>query len=69
MWKESGKIMVYKCPNCGGALEYSVTKNKMVCDHCEDDYVQRTNPDFKGGANKMSLNEAIATYKNGGKVE
>ena len=30
--------MVYRCKNCGGALEYSVETNKMVCKHCNNSY-------------------------------
>lgn len=26
--------MIYKCPNCGGALKYDSVSKKMVCDHC-----------------------------------
>ncbi len=26
--------MIYKCKNCGGALEYSAELNKMYCEHC-----------------------------------
>lgn len=59
--KESGKIMVYKCPNCGGALEYSVTKNKMVCDHCEDEFdvneINKSASDFKSKKNSFDGNK------------
>lgn len=30
--------MIYRCANCGGALEYSVEKNKMICEHCESEF-------------------------------
>lgn len=30
--------MVYKCPNCGADLEYSVEQNKMVCRFCESSF-------------------------------
>ena len=51
------------CPCCGrycfreaGAYE--------ICPVCgwEDDPLQRREPDFEGGANKLSLNDAIRKY-------
>ena len=27
-------IRIYKCPSCGGALEYDGSKEMMVCPHC-----------------------------------
>ena len=30
--------MVLRCPNCGGALEYSAELNKMVCSFCGNSY-------------------------------
>lgn len=33
-----------------------------VC-HWEDDDIQFDNPDLRGGANKMSLNEAMKSFK------
>lgn len=35
-----------------------------VCDWC-DDAIQENDPDYKGGANHMSLNEAKAAYEAG----
>ncbi len=36
-----------------------------ICPHCgwQDDAVQNETPDYRGGANDMSLNEAIEAYK------
>lgn len=54
-----------KCPVCGkNCAEYA------VCHQCnwENDPIQRENPDFQGGANNMSLNEAREAYKNGEKI-
>lgn len=31
---------------------------------CEDDPLQRDEPDYQGGTNQMSLNEAKEAYKN-----
>ena len=56
----------YRCPVCKkhyfdeiGAYE--------ICPVCgwEDDPLQRREPDFAGGANKLSLNEAIEAYREG----
>lgn len=49
------RIMIEKCPCCG---QREVGRYE-VCDVCgwENDPVQRRDPDFKGGANKDSLNE------------
>ena len=56
----------YRCPVCGkhyfdeiGAYE--------ICPVCgwEDDPLQRREPDLKGGANSMSLNEACIAYREG----
>ncbi len=40
------------------------------CDVCgwQDDSVQNKNPDYRGGANQMSLNEAKEAYKKGEKI-
>ena len=54
---ETNKI---KCPCCGktNVGEYD------ICNVCgwENDPVQLRKPDFKGGANKMSLEEARQAY-------
>ncbi|MBR1552882.1 MAG: hypothetical protein IJ631_02570 [Schwartzia sp.] len=56
-----GKI---KCPVCG---EYAFEEEDDfdVCDICywENDGYQMAHPDYNGGANKMSLNEARAAWK------
>ena len=55
-----------KCACCG------VEVDKFdICDTCgwQDDGVQNNNPNYKGGANQMSLNEAKAAYKKGEKVK
>jgi hypothetical protein len=38
-----------------------------ICSRCgwEDDELQREDPDYRGGANQMSLNEAKAAFKKG----
>ena len=54
------------CPVCGKheLLLYD------VCDGCgwENDPLQHDEPDLRGGANRMSLNEAKAAYAAGGTV-
>ncbi|MBR2284153.1 MAG: hypothetical protein IJ874_07025 [Ruminococcus sp.] len=54
----------YRCPCCG---EYSLDEppgKYDICSVCgwEDDPVQLKDPDFAGGANRLSLNEARAEY-------
>lgn len=56
----------HKCLCCGEGI---VNGNQLydICGICgwEDDPVQAANPDFDGGANKMSLNEARKAWKEG----
>lgn len=56
-----------ECPCCGKTQvgEYD------VCEECgwENDPVQLGKPDFPGGANHMSLNEARAAYAVGNPVK
>lgn len=56
----------HKCPVCG-EYEFETQGSYDVCDVCgwEDDPIQADKPDYKGGANQMSLNEAKAAYENG----
>lgn len=53
-----------KCKCCG---EMTIDEDDMfdICDNCgwESDPIQEENPDYKGGANQMSLNEAKEAYK------
>lgn len=58
-----------ECPVCGKKT-LDEERNYDVCDNCwwEDDPLQFKEPDYKGGANKMSLNEAKAAYKNGEQI-
>ncbi len=41
-----------------------------ICDVCgwQDDPIQNKNPDYDGGANEMSLNQAKQAYKEGKKI-
>ena len=53
-----------KCPVCGKyefSWEFDICP---VCNWCHDE-VQTEDPDFTGGANDMSLNQAREAYKKG----
>lgn len=51
------------CPVCKKHY-FSELNAYEICPICgwEDDKLQRKDPDMKGGANKLSLNEAIKEY-------
>ena len=55
----------FPCPCCG-ALTISKPGRHEIC-HCnwQDDPPTRDDPDYKGGANVMSLNEAREAFKKG----
>lgn len=59
-----------KCPCCG---QYYFEEEDFyeICEVCgwEDDSLQRDDPDYEGGANKMSLNQAKKAWAEGRKVE
>ena len=52
------------CPVCKKHY-FSCINSYEICPICgwEDDKVQRLNPDYAGGANKLSLNETIKEYE------
>ena len=52
------------CPCCGKHVFSEGPGSFEICPVCgwEDDAVQYRNPDFRGGANRLSLNEAIRNY-------
>ncbi len=54
-----------KCALCGEEVD-----RYDICDVCgwQDDDLQRDDPNYKGGANKMSLNEARKAYKEGREI-
>ena len=56
----------HKCPVCG-EHEFEESGGYEICPVCgwEDDALQEAQPDYEGGANKMSLNQAKEAYKNG----
>ena len=61
-----------KCACCG-SLEVPDGEEGLyyICDICgwENDPIQNDKPDYEGGANKMSLNQAKKAYAEGKKVE
>ncbi|MCL2388401.1 MAG: hypothetical protein FWC89_12780 [Defluviitaleaceae bacterium] len=52
-----------KCPVCN-RYEFEEDNDFDVCDICgwENDGVQLDDPNYRGGANKNSLNDAIAAW-------
>ena len=64
------KAQQYEKCKCCGKNTLSVDSLFDICENCgwQDDAVQNDNPDYKGGANQMSLNEAKEAYKKGEKV-
>lgn len=56
-----------ECPVCNG---YTFLHIFDICPICkwEHDLVQEEDPDYNGGANKMSLNQAREAYRKGEKV-
>ena len=61
--------MKHLCPVCG-KQEFSEYDSFEFCHNCgwQDDSIQEEEPDFSGGANDMSLNEAREAYKNGKQI-
>lgn len=58
--------MKYTCPCCGKkTLTEEPPGTYQICPIChwEDDYVQFMNPDYRGGANKKSLNETRKEFQ------
>ena len=60
----------HKCPVCG-KYEFEEEDSYEICPVCgwEDDDLQESNPDYAGGANHMSLNQAREAYRIGKAVE
>ena len=53
----------HKCPVCG-EYEFDEEDSYDICEVCgwEDDGFQERHPDYEGGANHMSLNQAKEAY-------
>ena len=63
--------MRYQCKCCEYfSLPEESVGNDNICPICfwHDDFVQQNDPDFEGGANKESLNQARMNYHNFGAV-
>jgi hypothetical protein len=64
--------MKFPCPCCGfKTFDESPPGTFDICPVCfwEDDNVQFYDPNYKGGANRVSLNEARNNFKNYGAKE
>jgi len=61
----------YKCPCCGYYTLNDKPGTFDICPVCywEDDNIQRIKPDYEGGANRVSLNQARSNYKKIGAIE
>jgi rubredoxin len=61
----------YSCPCCGYYTLASKPPGTFdICPVCywEDDNIQFMNPEYEGGANEMSLNQARKNYRKFGAI-
>lgn len=68
----TGDTEMFPCPCCGFLTRDETAYGSFdICPVCfwEDDDVQALDPDFAGGANDVSLNEARENFKTLGAVE
>lgn len=71
-WKKNRKEdedhpVLRMCPVCG-KHKFSEPFEKCPICNWENDYVQENNPDWRNGANEMSLEEAKRVYAEGGEI-
>lgn len=68
---ESDEPKRVDCPVCGAKHEFESISSYEICHICgwEEDGVQRDAPNYSGGANEMSLNQARKAWSEGKKVE
>ena len=69
---EVNRFNKYQCPCCGFyTLQEKANNTFQLCLVCywEDDGVQFHDPDYDGGANEMSLNQARENFKKYGAVD
>jgi hypothetical protein len=62
--------MKYKCPCCGNnTIDEQPPGTFEICSICnwEDDELQYHNPNYKGGANILSLKQAQEKYRKNNK--
>lgn len=59
----------HTCPVCG-QYQFEAWNDMDICDVCDwcNDGVQESKPDYSGGANHMSLNQAREAYKEGRQI-
>ena len=57
----------HKCPVCG-KYEFEEYCSLEICEVCgwQDDPIQEKDPDYRSGANKISLNKAKENYNTKG---
>lgn len=57
--------MMHPCPCCGYLTLPELRGSFTICEVCrwEDDDIQFDDPDFRSGANDVSLNEARANFR------
>ena len=60
----------YRCPCCNYRTLDDEPGSFDICPVCywEDDNIQRDDPDYRGGANDISLHEARENYKKIGAI-
>lgn len=60
---------MFECPCCGKRT-LDDEGHYDICSVCgwEDDPIQRDDPDYDGGANVMSLNQARKAFKEGRQI-
>ena len=68
---KSGKNGLLKCPCCGNYTINPETPMYAICPVCywENDPLQLDEPDYAGGANSVSLNQARENYQMFGACE
>ncbi len=69
---KQNKYGKYQCPCCGYyTFEEPIDNTYQDCEVCvwEDDGVQLHEPDYEGGANDPSLNQARENFKKYGATE
>lgn len=59
----------YICPVCGNPT-FEYWNDMDICDVCDwcNDGLQENHPDYVGGANRMSLNQAREAYRKGEQI-
>jgi rRNA maturation endonuclease Nob1 len=67
---EKNEPYKHKCPVCG-KFEFEGYDDMDMCDVCgwSNDALQVEKPDYEGGANMMSINQAKEAYRQGKHIE